>query len=118
MQLQHWVYTNGDGLAFINFNATLWMRKPPDGTTINFGTFLPKTAGVRVSYDAGICSVLFNSSQNETTLLENQLQIKDYYFRNVNWFNSSMKSSSLSQAKELMNCRVESNVEGGKKGET
>lgn len=63
MNLQHWVYTDGDGKAYINFNSTLWMRKPPDGTTINFGTFLPKTAGVRVSYDAGICSVLFNSSQ-------------------------------------------------------
>jgi len=89
MNLQHWVYTDGDGKAYINFNTTLWMKKPDDGTTINFGAFLPKTAGVKVSYDAGICSVLYNSKQKEKTLTENKLFIKDYYFRDVKWFNKT-----------------------------
>jgi len=55
MKLEHWVYTDGDGKAFVNFNTTLTMRKPADYTKIHFGAFLPKTAGNKVSYDAGIC---------------------------------------------------------------
>ena len=62
MKLEWWVYTTGDGDAYINFNSTLYIHKPKQDTRIYLGTFLPKTAGARVSYDTGFCNVMYNAT--------------------------------------------------------
>ena len=75
------------------------MRRPANNTKIHFGTFLPKTAGNKVSYDAGICSVIFHQDQNKGSVTlggkeypTNKLTIKDYFYRNKVWFNYASKA--------------------------
>jgi hypothetical protein len=59
MDLTYWTYTENstedDGVAYINMVAGLRIEAPPEGSTIVWGTFLPKIAGKKSSFDVGLC---------------------------------------------------------------
>ena len=57
MHLKYWVFTDGEGKAYINLVSNLRLATLPenDGTVIHSGTFLKKAAGSKINWDAGLC---------------------------------------------------------------
>ena len=73
MNMTYWVFTDGNGNAYINLSTQLNANKPVENSTFYWGTAFIKKAGVQVNYDVGLCNhtyfenIDFPPLDNETT---------------------------------------------------
>ena len=89
MWIKYWVFTeddeDGGGKAYINLSSNIRMKEPEDGAIIKAGVFLPMNAGSNISYDVGLCELVYRKDPLE----QEPPKISDRFFRNMNsWFKS------------------------------
>lgn len=102
MHLKYWVYTDGEGKAYINLVSNLRLATLPenDGTVIHSGTFLKKAAGSKINWDAGLCQLTY---KEDTSKIQPPI-INDYFYNEMNdWFNG--KITVAQQAEQMHDCR-------------
>jgi hypothetical protein len=100
MDLEYWTYTENetedDGEAYINMVAGLRMEAPKEGSTIVWGTFLPKIAGKKSSFDVGLCKLYYSNDRTLYTGEEADLHwptVEDYWYSEKEWFKNNIAPS-------------------------
>ena len=89
LSLTHWIYTDGEGGAYIKLITSLLYSPPQDLSTIFYGTMFQKKAGLQTFYDLGLCSQVLNNT-NWT-----QLPTVEDYWINEDPFNKGQGYGDL-----------------------
>jgi hypothetical protein len=106
MLMEYWTYTVNEtdetGKAYINMVAALRMEEPPEGSTIVWGTFLPKIAGTKASFDVGLCKLGYSSDELHYEDEDHWPEIEDFWYAGKEWFKNDKPPAV--QAQELLDC--------------
>jgi hypothetical protein len=98
MFLKYWIFTTGEGEAYVNLTSNLRIKEPEDGAIIKMGVFLPLEAGKNTSYDTGLCTLVYKKDGAK----QKPPQIEDKFYANMNsWFKVGEQPSCPSRPKAL-----------------
>ena len=98
MFLKYWIFTTGEGEAYVNLTSNLRIKEPEDGAIIKMGVFLPLEAGKNTSYDTGLCTLVYKKDGAK----QKPPQIEDKWYANMNsWFKVGEQLSCPSRPKAL-----------------
>lgn len=92
--------------------AGLRMEAPKEGSTIVWGTFLPKIAGKKASFDVGLCKLFFSGDRSLYTGEDADLHwpsVEDYWYSEKEWFKNNIAPAE--QGQELLDCKVDRTLE-------
>jgi hypothetical protein len=109
MDLTYWTYTEDEtednGLAYINMVAGLRIEAPAEGSTIVWGTFLPKIAGKKSSFDVGLCELYYSGDRTLYSKLDENGEIdqshwptvQDFWYSEKEWFKNNISPAEQGQ---------------------